>query len=131
MAKYIHCITGERLPKEEIQQRLNTRPSLKLSNNVIATEEEILQKHYLSYRVIPLKEIVWAYRQVAQGEVKIGKINGRLSEQRVVVHTAPDKSFMFIFDHEDGAKKLLKFIEKKVPGCAIGATDENKARFGK
>ena len=37
---------------------------------------------------------------------------------------------MFVFDHEEDAKKLLKYIQKAVPDCAIGVTDENKARFG-
>lgn len=129
MSKFIHAITGEVLNKQEIKQRLETRPTLKLANNVVATEGEIIQKHYLQRRCVPLQEIIWAYRQVARGELKIGKASGMISEQRVVVHTAPDKSFMFVFDHEEGAQKLLKYIQKMVPECVIGATEENKARF--
>ena len=44
-----------------------------------ATEEEIIQKHYLKRRVVPLKEIVWAYRQVAQSPLKVGKVSGMIS----------------------------------------------------
>ena len=130
MARYIHAITGAALDGKAVRTRLETRPTLALGNNVSVTEEEIIQKHYLTRRCIPLAEIVWAYRQVAQSSLKVGRASGMISEQRVVVHTAPTQSFMFVFDHEEDAKKLLKFIQKRVPECAIGKTPENMARFG-
>ena len=130
MARYIHAVTGAALDGKAIGDRLQTRPVSGLGNNVTVTEEEIVQKHYLTRRCVPLKEIVWAYRQVAQSPLKVGRASGMISEQRVVVHTSAEQSCMFVFDHEEDAKKLLKLIEKRVPGCAIGKTEENVARFG-
>lgn len=124
--KIIHVHTGEAAP-EEVLSRLKQGDTL--PGGVCVTDREIrFTRHYRPV-YLPYDEIVWAYRQVAEVQLRMGCCSGVMPEYRLVLRDAAGREAIAVFQQESGAVYALNAIAQNNPAAAIGFTAENKSRF--
>lgn len=125
--RIIHAITGV-AAEEAVYGRAAAADDVM---GVRVSAREIVWPRFLKREFLPLDEIVWAYLSIQETEMQTGEFDGgSLVDVRLVMFDCEGRFAAIRFDRPAYGEAALNLIQKNAPQIAVGATPENRGRFG-
>lgn len=125
--KIIHAITNAEAAEAVYERAAKADDVL----GVRVSAQEIVWPRFLKRKYLPHADVVWAYLSITETEMQTGEFDGgSLLDVQLVMFDAQGRWAAIKFDRPAYGEAALNLLQKNAPHIAIGATPENRAKFG-